>query len=184
MSARSSWLRVLVCLAVVVIACGIKNFLAVVVSGTAWCPYLCPSLFPTELFFSFPVLESLFEANSWAQARSRDLVGLFFEDRWNLAAALVFSPVYEELVFRGPMFLARRWSGSLPWWLIGIALSLVFALSHGRNGLALLPLIVLGICGLWLIATTRRFWPAVALHFMHNFFFTSVFVYQSSLLGE
>ena len=34
-------------------------------------------------------------------------------------------------------------------------------------------------CSLWLIATTGRFWPSVALHFLHNFFFSSVLVYQS-----
>ncbi len=38
-SAGSIWPRVLACLAVVVIACGVKNYLAVLVSGTALCPY-------------------------------------------------------------------------------------------------------------------------------------------------
>ena len=184
MSTSSIWLRVLACLAIVVIACGLKNFLAVMASGTVWCPYLCPSLFPNELFFSFPLFESLFEAHRWIPERSQEFVELFFDDRWNLATSLVFSPVYEEMVFRGPMFLSRRWSGRFLWWLIGILLALVFALSHGRTGLALLPLIVLGICGLWLIVATGRFWPAVALHSLHNFFFTSAYVYHSSLVGD
>ena len=105
-------------------------------------------------------------------------------DPWNLATGLVISPVYEELVFRGPMFLTRGLARNFWWWLIGISLAIVFALSHGRNGLALFPLFVLSICSLWLIATTHRFWPSVALHFLHNFFFTSAFVYQSSLVGD
>ena len=45
------WTRVLSCLGLVLAACGAKNFLAVLVSGTALCPYLCPSVFPGELHF-------------------------------------------------------------------------------------------------------------------------------------
>lgn len=183
-SVRSTWLRVLACLASVIIVCGIKNYLAVIVSGTALCPYLCPSLFPSELFFSFPLLEQLVEAQRWAQGILRDLADSLIADPWNLSTALLIAPVYEEVVFRGPMYLTRRFSRSFLWWLAGIALSLVFALSHGRNGLALVPLFALGICGVWLIATTFRFWPAVALHFLHNFFFSSARVYQSFTFGD
>jgi membrane protease YdiL (CAAX protease family) len=130
------------------------------------------------------MLETLFEAQRWTQEESQDLVNLLFSDPWNLTASLVFAPVYEELVFRGPMFLAVQRMRGLPWWSIGIGLAALFALSHGRNGLALFPLFFLGICGLWLIAVTHRFWPAVALHFLHNFFFSSAYLYQSSLIGE
>jgi len=180
----SIWLRVLACLAIVVIACGIKNYLALTVSGTVLCPYLCPSVFPGELFFTFPLLESLFEAQKWAQEKTQDLADLLFDDPWDLANGLVIAPVYEELVFRGPMYLTRGLAKSLWWWLAGISLAIVFALSHGRNGLAIFPLIVLGVSSLWLITATNRFWPSVALHCLHNFFFTSAFVYQNSLVGD
>jgi membrane protease YdiL (CAAX protease family) len=183
-SIQRIWLYVLACLGVVVISCGFKNYLAVIVRGTDLCPYLCPSVFPTELFFALPLLESLFEAQRWAQVESQDLVSVVFGDRWNLMSSLVFSPVYEELVFRGPMFLVRGYLPGFLWWFLGIALAAAFALSHGRNGLALLPLLVLGIGGLWLITLTHRFWPTVALHVLHNFFFSSAYVYQSMLVSE
>lgn len=183
-SAPSTWMRVLACLAVVVIACGVKNYLTLIVSGTAACPYLCPSAFPSELFFAFPPLELVFQAQLLAQEKSQALADLIVWDPWNLSTSLIFAPVYEELTFRGPMFLARGRIPSILWWPSGIALSVLFALSHGRNGLALLPLFALGICGLWLIATTHRFWPTIALHFLHNFFFTSALVYQSALYGD
>ena len=184
LSSASIWLRVLACLGIVVLACGTKNYLAIIVHGTVLCPYLCPSVFPGELFFSFPLLESFFDAQSWVQENSQGLIDRVLVDPWNLVTGLVIAPVYEELVFRGPMYLARGLARTFWWWLIGISLAIVFALSHGRNGLALFPLFVLGICSLWLIATTYRFWPSVALHFLHNFFFTSAFVYQSSLVGD
>lgn len=183
-SVGSIWLRVLACLAIVVIACGLKNYLAVAVTGTPWCPYLCPSVFPSELVFSFPLLETLFDAHRWTQEKSQELANVLLADQWNLATSLVIAPVYEELVFRGPMFLTVVFVRSFFWWLAGIALAVVFALSHGRHGLALLPLLVLGVAGLWLVATTHRLWPAVALHSLHNFFFSSAYVYQSVLVGD
>jgi membrane protease YdiL (CAAX protease family) len=183
-SADSVWGRILACLAIVVIACGLKNYLAVIVIGTWLCPYLCPSVLPTELYFSFPVLETFFEAQRWVQEESQALIDRLVGDQWRLASNLLIAPVYEELVFRGPMFLTRRRAGNIWWWVAGIALSVVFALSHGRTGLALLPLVVLGICGVWLIATTGRFWPTLALHSLHNFFFSSALAYQSLLVGD
>jgi membrane protease YdiL (CAAX protease family) len=180
----SIWLRVFACLGVVIIACGVKNYLAVLVTGTPLCPYLCPSVFPSELYFHYPLLESLFEAQRWVLEQTERLADALFLDPWNLAATLLFAPIYEEVIFRGPMYLARRFADKSLWWVIGAALAAIFALSHGRNGLALLPLFVLGICGLWLIAATQRFWPTIVLHFLHNFFFSSALVYHSLSLGD
>ena len=175
----SIWLRILACLAVVVLTCGLKNYLIVIISGTVLCPYLCPSVFEVDFFFSFPLLGQLFQAQIWILEKSQSIIDLILIDRWNIATSLVFAPVFEELMYRGPLFLTRRLANYSMWWLIGLGLSLAFALSHGRTGLVLLPLIILGICSLWLISTTRRFWPSIALHFLHNFFFSSILVYQS-----
>ena len=183
-SPGSIWLRIFACLGIVVIACGVKHFLSVLISGTDWCAYLCPSSFPGDLFFSYPLLESLFEAQRWAQEQTQGLLDRLYADPWNLSTSILIAPVYEELVFRGPMSLARGRIHQILWWSIGSAAALLFALSHGRNGLALAPLVALGICGLWLIATTGRFWPAVALHSLHNFFFTSALMYHSLFASD
>jgi len=175
------WLRVLACLAVVVLTCGLKNYLIVILIGTALCPYLCSSVFEVDLF---PILGQLFEAQVWVLKKSQGIIDLVLTDKWRLATSLVFAPVLEELMYRGPSFLTRGLAHNSWWWLTGVGLSFVFALSHGRNGLALLPLIVLGICSFWLISTTHRFWPSIALHFLHNFFFSSIFVFQSLWVSD
>jgi membrane protease YdiL (CAAX protease family) len=183
-SKGSTWLRIFACLGVVIAACGLKNYLTVLVSGTDWCEYLCPSLFSDDLFFSFPPLESVFEALRWAPEQSQRFVDGLFADPWNLSTSILIAPLYEELVFRGPMFLARGKISPILWWSIGTGFALLFALSHDRSGLALGPLAVLGICSLWLIAATGRFWPGVALHSLHNFFFTSSLMYHSLFASD
>lgn len=183
-SVGAAWLRTLACLAVVVLACGLKNYLLVLVTGTAFCPYLCSSPFRTDLLFAFPFLESLFETQRWLQEGLQGLVDTLYRDPWNLSTSLIFAPLSEELIYRGPMFLTRGFLRPALWWPAGILLALLFALSHGRNGLPLLPLLVLGVGSLWLIATTNRFWPAVVLHFLHNFFFSSALVYHSASFGD
>lgn len=180
----SIWLRILACLAVVILVCGLKNYLIVMISGTRLCAYLCPSYFDLDLFFYYPSLAGLLEAGSSAQERFQATFDQFVTDRWRLATSLLFSPVFEELIYRGPSYLTRGFLHNVLWWVIGAALSVLFALSHGRYGLVLLPLIALGIGSVWLISTTRRFWPSIALHFLHNFFFSSVRIYQSLWVSD
>jgi membrane protease YdiL (CAAX protease family) len=178
------WYRVLACLAVVVLACALKNYLIAIISGTALCPYLCSSLFGVDIFFSFPLLGQLFQVQIWVLEKLQSIIDLILTDRWKVATSFVFAPVVEELIYRGPLFLSRRVSSNFLWWLMGIGLSVLFALSHGRNGLALFPLISLSICSLWLISNTRHIWPSIMLHFLHNFFFLSILVYQSMMVSD
>ncbi len=181
---RSIWLRILACLAIVLLSCALKNYLIVIVKGTGLCPYLCSSVFNVDLFFSLPLLGQLFQAHIWILEESQGLIATVLTDRLNIATSLVFAPVFEELIYRGPLFLSRRLANHSLWWLIGIGLSILFALSHGRSGLVLFPLIILSICSLWLISTTGRFWPSIALHFLHNFFFSSMLAYQSLWVSD
>lgn len=182
---RDVWLRILALLAIVVLSCGVKNYLTYLIRGTDLCPYLCPSVMRTDLFFSFPLLEEMFAAQRWIEEQLQRLPGLLrLTDRYRLAASLIFAPLVEETIYRGPMYLTRRTRHRTLWWTTGVLLAVLFALSHGRSGLALLPLIVLGTGSLWLIAATGRFWPGLALHVLHNFFFTSVLVYQSMWVSD
>jgi len=89
------------------------------------------------------------------------------------------APVLEEGLYRGPLYLFRKWSEHPLWWAAALVLTLLFALSHTRAGLALLPLLTLGMASVWLVARTRKFWPSIALHFCYNFFLLSVTVFQS-----
>lgn len=170
---------VMITFSVVVLSCGLKNYLSYLVSGTSLCPYLCPSWLGWDGLEEIPVLGTLFAAQTEVQTLLQGLADRVWQDNWNLTTYLLIAPLLEDAIYRGPLYLGRRWAHKPLWWIIGLLLSLVFALSHGRSGLALLPLVVLGICGLWLIAATRRFWPTVMLHLLHNFFFTSAILYQS-----
>ena len=181
---RSIWFRILACLALVVLVCGLKNYLVVMVSGTALCPYLCSSVFDVDLSFDITILQQLFAAQIWVLEKLQGIVSFVIIDNRNLATSLLFAPVVEELIYRGPLFLSKGLLPNSLWWLIGIGLTIVFALSHGRNGLALLPLVILGVCSLWLISSTQRFWPSIVLHFLHNFFFSSILLYQSLWISD
>ena len=181
---RLIWLRVFACLALVILACGLKNYLIYLSYGTALCPYLCSSVFEAKYSISIPPLEHLFTAQGWVEEKFQGVIALLFIDKWNLATSLAFAPVLEELIYRGPLFLTRRLLQNSLWWLLGIGLSGIFALSHARYGLALMPLFVLGISSQWLIFKTQRFWPSITLHFLYNFFFSSALIYQSLWISD
>ncbi len=170
--------------ALVVLSSGLKNYLSYLVSGTSLCPYLCPSWLGWDVLEEVPLLGSLFAAQAEVQAVLQGLADRVWPDKWYLTTRLLIAPLLEEAIYRGPLFLGRRWAHTPPWWIIGFLLSLAFALSHGRSGLALLPLVVMGICSLWLIAATRRFWPAVMLHVLHNLFFTSEILFHSLWISD
>ncbi|MEJ2576146.1 MAG: CPBP family glutamic-type intramembrane protease, partial [Gammaproteobacteria bacterium] len=148
--------RVLLVLALVLLACAVKNYLVFLVRGTALCPYLCPSALGSQLWTDLPLLEHLFGAQRALMRWLQDTVDLLVDDHWHLAIRLLAAPVIEELIYRGPFYLTRRHAGRVLWWAAGLAAAVVFALSHARGGLALLPLLVLGGGGLWLVARTQR----------------------------
>jgi membrane protease YdiL (CAAX protease family) len=175
-----AWRWILTCFALVLLSCAAKNYLAVAVRDTALCPYLCPSLLGRDwLVFSLPVLEQLFAWQHALQDALQGMVRRYWSDPTGLATTLLIAPVLEEAIYRGPLYLARGRLRSGLWWLLGLLLALAFALSHGRGGLAMAPLLMLAVCGLWLIAATQRLWPSVALHMLYNAFLTSITVQQS-----
>ena len=94
----SIWLRVLACLAVVVLTCGLKNYLIVIISGTVLCPYLCSSVFGVDHFFTLPLLGQLFEVQIGLMEKLQIIIDLFLTDRWRIATGFVFAPVIEEMM--------------------------------------------------------------------------------------
>lgn len=179
MTLSQSCQRVLIGLSLVMLVCAIKNYIAYLVSGTVWCAYLCPSLFEWQLLGDMAGVDALFTAQKWLLALFQGAVDHYVVDPWRLASGLIAAPVVEELIYRGPLYLTRRYARHPAWWLVGLVLIALFVLSHGRNGIALMPLLALGGYNLWLVASTRRLWPAISLHFLYNFIITSVLIYQS-----
>lgn len=151
------WLRILALLALVFVVCGLKNYLVFLVSGTSLCPYLCPSALGIEPIYAYPVIREIFAVQSWVHAKLQLVPDLIARDPYKLATVLIFAPVVEEAVYRGPLYLSRHKATSITWWVVGVLLSVLFAFGHGKSGLALVPVFMLGVCSLWLIAMTQRF---------------------------
>lgn len=184
MSQIQIWRQILLGLGVILLICAIKSYLLMAVIDTQWCVYLCPSPFEWLLLGDLPVFDRLFGFQHWLQITLQGAANWLVADPWNIFTILVFAPLIEEAIYRGPLFLARRHSQGIIWWLTGIVLTILFALSHGRSGLALLPLLAVGLCSLWLIASTRKFWPVVVLHSLYNFFALSVTLNQSIWVSD
>ena len=175
---------ILIGLAAVLLACALKNYIIFFLDGTDWCHFVCPSIFGWEAFTSVPVLEQLFQLQEWLLSKSQALASNIFFDEHKLFALLIAAPVIEEAIYRGPMYLGKRYSRHPAWWFFGVILTLVFVLSHEKNGVALLPLLVLGLYNLWLVSSTQRLWPAILLHFLYNFTISSYSIYLSLWAGD
>lgn len=175
---------ILIALALVLLTCAAKNYLTFFLRGGPLCPLLCPSTFRWRALDEVFGLGHLFRLQEWLMVFSHAQIGQFIADPWNLFGKLALAPVVEEVIYRGPLYLTRSRSRSPGWWIAAGLLVLLFALSHGRVGVALLPLLVLGALSVWLVSRTGRLWPSVVLHFLNNFFFTSVLLYQAQWMSD
>lgn len=184
MSRSEIFRHILIGLSIVLLFCATKNYLAFLLIGSVWCEYLCPSAFGWPFIEDIPGLKQLFMAQKALSRLPQTAVDQYIADQYNLVTYLITAPIVEEIIYRGPMYLTRNRSDGLIWWLTGLMLVCVFSLSHGRSGIALLPLIALGVCNLWLVARTKYFWPAISLHFLYNFFFVSVILFQSPWVAD
>jgi membrane protease YdiL (CAAX protease family) len=83
-------------------------------------------------------------------------------DAW-LAAANLFSNLYEELIFRG--FVLAALTAVFGFWPAALLSSLAFAVTHSQYPLALQALIA--TCGLfwcWIVRRTRSLWSSWIAH--------------------
>lgn len=128
----------------------------------------------TLAWFSLIVLgESLIQKrNAWAMlaARSSDWLGIL--------AGVFFSPICEEILFRG--FFLNRLNESLSFWRANIIAGLLFMLAHwpywlSRNGFApqvikdSVNVFLLGCLFGWLMKKTNSLWPSIGAHVANNF---------------
>jgi membrane protease YdiL (CAAX protease family) len=176
---------ILYCLAVVLLSCALKNYLFYFLSDTAYCQYLCPSAFGREVFSQPEIINQFYKLQSAVIDSSHALLSFFsVDDNHQLFSGVFAIPLIEEVIYRGPLYLSRKHSSSTIWWLAAILLVVLFTLSHDRSGVALLPVFVLGMSSCWLIMITGKFWPSLSLHFLYNFYFLSITLYQVTLWGD
>jgi membrane protease YdiL (CAAX protease family) len=177
--AAGAWRGVLMCFAVVLLFCAVKNYLVYLLQGSPLCAYLCPSLFGGRTGFLPGFLTDIYQYQVWLEDMGQFYVDVHWSDPYRVASFLLIAPVLEEALYRGPLFLLHDHAPVPWWWVAATALGALFAFSHDRSGLLLLPPLVLGLSSAWLIAFTGRFWPSVALHLMNNLYFLSITFYQS-----
>jgi membrane protease YdiL (CAAX protease family) len=170
-------------LAVVLLACAVKNYGIYFVAGTPLCSLLCPRMLDGRAAGLPAAVLAFFEAVAWLEDAVQSEIDLVLDDPYRIFSSLAIAPVLEEAVYRGPLFATKRYSRSPLWWLSAVLLAALFALSHERSGLLLLPPFVLGLVSAWLIAATGRLWPGVALHVSNNVYFLSITLYQSIYLS-
>jgi len=182
-SSPAPWQAVLLCFAVVLILCGVKNYLIYLVQGTEWCPVLCVAPFGSRPIDPPAVLDALFRFHRSIVEEAVWYAQIYLDDDFKVVGTLFAAPVVEELIYRGPLFLLRKRIPMAVWWGLAVILCLGFAWSHQRRGLLLLPVIALGMCSAWLILATQRFWPSLTLHFLHNFYFLSIDFFRSAVWG-
>ena len=96
----------------------------------------------------------------------------------SILAGVFFSPISEEILFRG--FFLTRLSESLKFWKSNLIAALLFMFAHwpywlSKNGFSL-PVIkdsvnvfLLGCLFGWLMRRTNSLWPAIGAHIANNF---------------
>ncbi len=179
------WKSIFIAFSIVILSCAIKNCLVYTFHNTEISHLISPSLFGTHAIYVTPIfLEKFYTLQIWISLCVNSFVFNFFNDRFHLFLTLFFAPVFEEVLYRGPLFLLRDKIRSPIWWLLAGLLSAIFAHSHALFGLALLPLFTLGICCSWLLKRFHRFWPCIILHFLYNFYTFSFTLYQSLFWGD
>jgi len=182
-SSVAPWQAVLLCFAVVLLLCGLKNYLIYLVQGTDLCPVLCLAPFGSRGIDAPAALDALFRFHRSIVEEVVWYAQIYLDDEFKVVGTLFAAPVVEELIYRGPLFLLRKRSSKIVWWALAVILCIGFAWSHQRRGLLLLPVLALGMCSAWLISATQRFWPSLALHVLHNFYFLSIDFFRSAAWG-
>jgi membrane protease YdiL (CAAX protease family) len=99
--------------------------------------------------------------------------------RWLIIlAGMVFSPISEEVLFRG--FFLNRLREGLRFWKANVISALLFMLAHwpywvSKNGFSpqvikdSLNVFLLGCLFGWLMEKTNSLWPAIGAHIVNNF---------------
>ena len=176
---------ILLCLATVLLACALKNYLIYLLNGTEYCKYWCPSSFGRDVFSQPEILNQFYRLQSAIISASQYVLSILpINDKHQFLSGVIAIPLIEEVIYRGPLYMTRKHSTSAMWWFASIILVFLFTFSHDRNGLALIPLFALGLSSCWLIMVSRKFWPSLSLHVLYNFYFMSISLYQISLWGD
>jgi membrane protease YdiL (CAAX protease family) len=106
-------------------------------------------------------------ASHWAEWFDADLAwGSPATIAVTVLGAVVFAPIFEELVFRGLLYGSLR--ARFSWPIAGVASALVFGLAHGYGTAGFFSVFLSGILWAWLYERTGSLLPCVAAHVVNN----------------
>jgi membrane protease YdiL (CAAX protease family) len=81
-------------------------------------------------------------------------------------AAVVFAPIFEEVIFRGLLYGSLR--ARLSWPTAALASALVFGLAHGYGPTGFASVLVSGLLWAWIYERTGSLLPCIAAHVINN----------------
>jgi uncharacterized protein len=88
--------------------------------------------------------------------------------------AVVFAPIFEELVFRGLLFATLRIKFDFGW--AAILSAVMFSLMHGYSITGFLSVAWTGLLWAWSYEKTRSLLPGMIAHAIHNFIWSSALI--------
>lgn len=137
--------------------------------------FLFPILFP-DSGYGFPVPWALQEFSNrlalvagWVTSITIGwLQGMVLENHFLLIRRVVIIPVFEELLWRGPLRLLHRLSESRLWWIPGGLSVALYTGSHAVGPANLAVIFAGGFAFSMLVKLSGRLWPSILLHALLN----------------
>jgi membrane protease YdiL (CAAX protease family) len=83
-----------------------------------------------------------------------------------LLGAVVFAPLFEEVIFRGLLYGSLR--ARLSWPAAAVASALIFGLAHGYGPAGFASVLVSGLLWAWIYERTGSLLPCIAAHVINN----------------
>jgi uncharacterized protein len=80
--------------------------------------------------------------------------------------AVVFAPIFEELIFRGLLYGSLR--ARLSWQMAAVTSALIFGLAHGYGLAGFASVLVSGLLWAWVYERTGSLLPCIAAHVVNN----------------
>lgn len=103
----------------------------------------------------------------WARTNFQHLVNLFVLDVYNVSSMIVATAVLEEIQFRGPLWLLRKYPAYV-WWPAALLINVWFLLCHNRAPIYLIYIFTFAMMAAWLVRKTGKLWPSIVLHMIYN----------------
>lgn len=106
----------------------------------------------------------------WVRELAQNFVNKFVPDVYNVTSFIVVTAIIEEVVFRGPLVVLKKYfyCNLWAWILVAVCLNIWFLLVHNAAPIFLFCIAGLSISSTWLAYKTGKIWPSIILHMVYN----------------